>query len=275
MRLDRIVLAASVLLLLPFAANAQDPAAASKPASAPAAAETSPSSRPAEPRARHPRIGLRCDPVALEKQGVARVEEVKPGSPAEKAGIKVGDVILKVGSDEIRDDKSYREALGRKRAGDQVSLTLRRGGDEQTVEVTPVDKLSRTEPDAVTVQHVLVKAGSDKPDPRQPVQPKQRTVEEARKLAEDILRRAKNGADFAELVRTYSEDPGSVKNDPAGSYVLANDGKPKPTPTAIDRSQFVAAFTALAFSLEVGDVAMTTYDAELSPFGFHVIKRVK
>jgi hypothetical protein len=274
MRPDRIVLAASVLLLLPFAANAQDPAAASKPASAPAA-ETSPTSRPAEPRAKHPRIGVRCDPVALEKQGVARVEEVKSGSPAEKAGIKVGDVILKVGGDEIRDDKSYREALGRKRAGEQIAITLRRGSEELTVDVTPVEKLSRPEPDAVTVQHVLVKAGPDKPDPRQPAQPKQKTVEEARKLAEDIMRRAKNGADFAELVRTYSEDPGSVKNDPAGSYVLANDGKPKPTPTAIDRASFVAGFTAVAFALEVGDVAMATYDAELSPFGFHVIKRVK
>jgi parvulin-like peptidyl-prolyl isomerase len=87
--------------------------------------------------------------------------------------------------------------------------------------------------------------------------------------------KAKNGADFAELVRSYSEDPGSIRNDPPGSYVLANDGKPKPVPSAIDRATFVPGFTAVAFSLDVGDVAMSAYDPELSPHGFHIIKRVK
>jgi parvulin-like peptidyl-prolyl isomerase len=223
-------------------------------------------------RIKHPRVGIRCDAVALEKQGIARVDEVKAGSAAERAGVKVGDVIVKVAGQDIRDDKSYREALARYRAGDAVPFVLRRGGDEVNVEVTLAEKPPRSEPDAVTVQHVLVKCAPE----AAPGQPSRgRTVQDARKLAEDILLRAKNGADFAELVKSYSEDPGSVKNDPPGSYVLANDGKPKPTPTAIDRATFLAGFTAVAFALEVGDVAMTNYDPELSSYGFHVIKRVK
>src|SRR5262245_22295821 len=157
MRLDRTVLAASALLAFLSPALAQD----SKSASAPAA-ETAPTSRPAEVRARHPRIGVSCDATALEKEHVARVESIITGSPADKAGLKVGDVILKVGGDDIRDDKTYREAIGRKRAGDVVPVVLRRGGSEQTVELTLQEKVSRPEPDAVTVQHVLVKCSPEK-----------------------------------------------------------------------------------------------------------------
>lgn len=266
MRLDRTVLAASALLAFLSPALAQD----SKPASAPAA-ETAPSSRPAEVRARHPRIGVSCDSTALEKEHVARVDSIQTGSPADRAGIKVGDVILKVGGDEIRDDKTYREAIGRKRAGEVVPVVVRRGGGEQTLEITLVERLARTEPENVMVQHVLIGCGERAPTPAG----KKRTVEEAKKLAEDILLRAKNGADFGELVKTYSEDAGSVSKTPPGSYTIMQDGKPKPTPDARGWSEWVPGFSVVSFSLDVGDVAMTTADPELSPFGFHIIKRIK
>jgi membrane-associated protease RseP (regulator of RpoE activity) len=266
MRLDRTVLAVSVLLALSSFSPAQD----TRPASAPAA-ETAPTSRPAEVRARHPRIGVSCDAAALEKEHVARVESIQPGSPADRAGIKIGDIILKVGGEEIRDDKTYREAIGRKRAGDVVPIVLRRGGGEQSVEVTLVERLSKPEPENVTVQHVLIGCGDRAPTPAG----KKRSVEEARKLAEDILLRAKNGADFGDLVKTYSEDAGSVTKTPPGSYTIMQDGKPKPTPDARGWSEWVPGFSVVSFALEVGDVAMTTADPELSPFGFHVIKRIK
>jgi membrane-associated protease RseP (regulator of RpoE activity) len=269
MRFDRIVLAASAVLVAFGPAIAQDPA--SRPASAPAAAETKPSGAPAEVRARHPRIGIRCDAAALEKEHVARVDAVTAGSPAEKAGVKVGDVILKVAGEAIRDDKTYRDILSRKRPGDSVALVLRRGGDELNVEVALVDKLPRTEPESVMVQHVLIAFGDRASTPAG----KKRTLEEARKIAEDVLSKAKNGADFDALVKTYSEDAGSVSKTPAGSYTIMQDGKPKPTADARAWSEWVPGFSALSFALEVGDVAMTTPDPELSPFGFHVIKRVK
>lgn len=241
-------------------ASAQD-GAASQPASKPGT-DTAPASRPAEARARHPRMGVRVDAVALDHQKTARVEAVLAGSPAERAGIRVGDVIVKVAGEEIRDDKSYREALGKRRAGDTITVGVRRGGDELDLSVTLVEKLPFTEPDSLTVQHVLIGT-------------KKRTSEEAKKLANEVLLKAKNGADFASLVKAHSEDPGSINNDPPGSYVLANDGKPKPTPTAINRADFVAGFTAVAFSLDVGDIAMVPFDAELSSHGYHILKRVK
>jgi hypothetical protein len=267
----RIVLGAALVLTLVTRAPAQD-AAASRPASAPAV-ETRPESRPAEVRLRHPRLGLRVEHAALERERVARVEDVKPGSPAEKGGIKIGDVILKVGTDEIRDDKSYREAMNRRRPGESVVLRIRRGGDEMDLEVTLVDKIARTEPDTVVVQHCLIKCSATPTPGREGKQ--MRTVEQARKLAEELVIKVKNGSDFGEIVKSYSEDPGSVKNDPPGSYTLVNDGKPKPDPKAIDRGSFVAGFTSVAFSLDVGDVAVAAYDPELSGHGFHIIKRIK
>jgi membrane-associated protease RseP (regulator of RpoE activity) len=265
MRHVRTLLVTTTTFALAFATVAQD-AVESRPATKPAT-DTAPASRPAEARARHPRIGVRCDAAMLDHKKIARVEAVLPGSPAERAGIKVGDVIVKVAGEEIRDDKTYREALAKRRAGDTVTIVVSRGGAEMDLAVTLVETLSRTEPDAVTVQHILVKCG-ERSSPK-------RTTEEAKKLADDIMPGAKNGANFASLVRSHSEDPGSLGNDPAGSYVLANDGKPKPVPTAIERGSFVAGFTAVAFALEVGDIAMVPFDAELSPHGFHILHRVK
>ena len=92
---------------------------------------------------------------------------------------------------------------------------------------------------------------------------------------DEVLKKAKNGANFDELVKTYSEDAGSVGKTPPGSYALMQDGKPKPTPDARSWSEWVPAFSALSFALDVEEIAMTVPDAELSPFGFHIIKRIK
>jgi len=245
---------------------AQD--AATRPATRPST-DTAPASRPAEVRARHPRIGVRVDSVALEQQKIARVEQVTPGSPADRGGVKVGDIILKVAGEDIRDDKTYREVMSKRKVGESVELLVRRGGEEMDLTVTIPDRIARTEPDAVTVQHVLIMV--DKPN----AQGKKRNLEEARKLADEIILKARNGADFSELVKAYSEDSGSVRSDPPGSYVLANDGKPLPTPAARERGGMVAGFSALAFALDVGDVAVVPFDSDLSPYGFHIIKRVK
>jgi len=76
-------------------------------------------------------------------------------------------------------------------------------------------------------------------------------------------------------VKSYSEDAGSVGKTPPGSYALMQDGKPKPTPDARSWSEWVPAFSALSFALDVGEIAMTAPDPDLSPFGFHIIKRIK
>ena len=58
----------------------------------------------------------------------AMVEEVFPDSPAEKAGIDVGDVIVAVDGQTISGSGDLRTTIGLKRSGDKVRLTVNRDG---------------------------------------------------------------------------------------------------------------------------------------------------
>jgi peptidyl-prolyl cis-trans isomerase C len=74
-----------------------------------------------------------------------------------------------------------------------------------------------------------------------------------KKLAEDLLKRARAGEDFAKLAKEYSEDPGSKEN--GGEYTFP-------------RGQMMPEFEAAAFSLntnQISDIVATTY-------GYHIIK---
>ena len=77
---------------------------------------------------------------------------------------------------------------------------------------------------------------------------------EIRKKMEGILNRAKSGEDFAELAKTYSEDPGSKDN--GGLY--ENFG----------RGQMVKPFEEASFSIPVGEIS----DIVETSFGYHIIK---
>jgi aminopeptidase YwaD len=55
---------------------------------------------------------------------------VTPGSPAEKAGIMGGDVLVRFGPKEIRNIYDYTYALGERKPGDVVAVVVRREGRE-------------------------------------------------------------------------------------------------------------------------------------------------
>lgn len=74
------------------------------------------------------------------------------------------------------------------------------------------------EPERVSVQHVLISMAGT------PVQGVTRTKEEAKKLAEDILKRARNGEDFGAIVVEYTDDKASIESTPPGRYRMLNDG---------------------------------------------------
>lgn len=58
---------------------------------------------------------------------------VAPGSPAEKAGLKAGDIITKINDETVGTQGSLSSILGEYRPGDKVTLTYLRDGKEQTV----------------------------------------------------------------------------------------------------------------------------------------------
>ncbi|MEU1281969.1 trypsin-like peptidase domain-containing protein [Streptomyces sp. NPDC005805] len=67
--------------------------------------------------------------------GVA-VVEVVDGGPAQRAGLRAGDVITRVGDAEITTITSLAEALAALRPGDEVPVAYERGAQRRTAEVT-------------------------------------------------------------------------------------------------------------------------------------------
>ncbi|MEO6318703.1 MAG: trypsin-like peptidase domain-containing protein [Acidimicrobiales bacterium] len=65
----------------------------------------------------------------------AFVTEVVPGSAADDAGLEVGDVIIEIDGEAVAAASAVREVILDKEPGDQVSITIIRAGEEQTLDV--------------------------------------------------------------------------------------------------------------------------------------------
>ena len=84
-----------------------------------------------------------------------------------------------------------------------------------------------------------------------------RTKEQAKKLATEIMGKAKKGADFEGLAKQYSDEPGAKTR--AGKL-----GK-------FARGMMVKPFADAAFALKPGEISNVVE----TDFGFHVIKRTE
>lgn len=109
----------------------------------------------------------------------------------------------------------------------------------------PSDEELKRSYDLLTIRHILVSTGN-------------RTEEQARKRAEEILQKVRSGGDFAKLAKEFSDDPGSKQN--GGSL------------GAIPRSQvaalFVPEFAKAVEALQPGQVS----DLVKTQYGFHIIR---
>ncbi|HKI77450.1 MAG TPA: peptidylprolyl isomerase [Ignavibacteriaceae bacterium] len=98
-------------------------------------------------------------------------------------------------------------------------------------------------PEKVTISHIL----------RYPIA-SETTIEKYKKFAESILDSIKAGADFSEMAKKYSEDPGSAKEGGDLGWVK--------------KGVFYPEFEAAAFALQPGELS----DVIESPVGFHIIQ---
>jgi serine protease Do len=77
----------------------------------------------------------------------AHVTELFEDGPAAKAGLRKEDVVTAIDGEPVKNAFTLRFALGRRRAGDQVKLTVQRGEETLEIEVTlgerPVAQTSR------------------------------------------------------------------------------------------------------------------------------------
>jgi YidC/Oxa1 family membrane protein insertase len=76
--------------------------------------------------------------LALENaaQGGAKVNVVVPGTPAEEAGLQVGDVITSIGEKQVADAEGVGEILATTEPGQKVTVTIDRGGANQNLSLT-------------------------------------------------------------------------------------------------------------------------------------------
>ena len=99
-------------------------------------------------------------------------------------------------------------------------------------------------PERVDVRHILLKT-TDKPATEEP---------KIKAKAEDIEKQLKAGANFADLAKKYSEDPGAAQT--GGEY------------KGVTRGQMVPEFEQAAFSLKPGQIS----DPVKTTYGYHILQ---
>ena len=98
-------------------------------------------------------------------------------------------------------------------------------------------------PPTVDISHILIQ-----------LNPSEESLQEAYSKIENIQKMLKDGADFAELAREYSEDPGTASRGGDLGFV--------------SRGDFVKEFEEVAFGLKEGEYS----DIVQTQFGFHIIQ---
>ena len=103
----------------------------------------------------------------LPKHGGAVVTQVVPGSAAEKAGLRSGDVIVGIDGREVKDGSALRNAIGVLRAGTEIDLEIIRDGKRKRVKATiALPRDARTEGEKLSSRlsgAVLGNLGKDHP----------------------------------------------------------------------------------------------------------------
>ena len=79
------------------------------------------------------RVSLGSIPDYSAEVGGVALSGVRPGSPADKAGIKAGDIIVKFGGKEVRNVQEYTVILSEFKPGDEVEIVIKRGNETITV----------------------------------------------------------------------------------------------------------------------------------------------
>lgn len=74
--------------------------------------------------------------LGIETDGGLVVVNVEPDSPADRAGLLIGDILLALGEQTVRDPGDVLAALGGDRIGQAVTLRVARGGRAEQLSVT-------------------------------------------------------------------------------------------------------------------------------------------
>jgi peptidyl-prolyl cis-trans isomerase D len=178
-----------------------------------------------------------------------KIEYVKISNDKLKSEIQITPEELRVAYDGT---KSLYQVPEKRNLGilliDQAKL-------EQSIQPTDADlqhiynenRDSYRTPETVNIRHILLTTTDKNPQEEAAIKAK----------AEGLLKQARAGADFAELAKKNSQDPGSAAK--GGEY----DG--------VVRGQMVAEFEKAAFALKPGQIS----DLVKTQYGYHIIQLLK
>lgn len=124
---------------------------------------------------------------------------------------------------------------------------------------------ARTEDSAtdVQVQHLLISfAGTGTLA--------QRTKAEAEKLAAELFAKVNAGADFDALVKANTDD-----SHPGIYTMVSKQSREDRSTNVFFRGGMVPAFGNTGWRLKVGEIGVAAYHSSDSPFGWHIVKRLK
>jgi Do/DeqQ family serine protease len=77
-----------------------------------------------------------AETMGVKQTGGAIIGSIEPGSAAERAGLKRGDVIVSFNGSPVRDTNTLRNRVAETKPGSNASVVIARDGREQTVNVT-------------------------------------------------------------------------------------------------------------------------------------------
>lgn len=195
--------------------------------------------------------GISAGPAELQEEFVYRNQKVK----LDYAFIKPEDLQAKITVDEAEvkaafDKSKSKYQIPEKRVVRYAVVDVNQ--IRQSLQIPDSDLMAQYKrniqdyavPDRVHVEHILLNTVG-KPDAE---------VEEIRKKAEDILAQAKKGANFEDLAKKYSEDPGTKDKGGDLGWII--------------HGQTVPEFDKAAFSLPKGSIS----DLIKTQYGFHILK---
>jgi peptidyl-prolyl cis-trans isomerase D len=195
--------------------------------------------------------GISAGPAELQEEFVYRNEKVK----LDYAFIKPEDLQAKITLSDAEINAAYERNKAKYQVPEkrvvryaildvnQVRQSLQVSDDQLKVQYQQNIQQYQV-PNRVHVEHILLMT----------VGKTDAEVEEIRKKAQDILNQAKKGANFEDLAKKYSEDPGT--KDKGGDLGWIVQG------------QTVAEFEKAAFSLPKGSIS----DLVKTQYGFHILK---
>jgi S1-C subfamily serine protease len=92
---------------------------------------------PPKPESRPGRLGI--SPGDATGKGMA-IDSVSPDTPAAKAGIKAGDVLVKLDETPIWKESDLENFMKKARAGQKVDITILRAGEEKKYSVVLAER---------------------------------------------------------------------------------------------------------------------------------------